>query len=300
VGPLYFKDVRVPPENLLGEPGDGFRIAMRILENGRLTIAAGAIGCGRRLIDLALDHCATRRAFGGVLADLELVQEKLAWMMATRHALKAITSLTAALDDDPGFSCTLETAICKILGTDFLVGAANRALDLRGGAGYLVDEPYERLLRDVRVMPIFEGSNDVLRGWIPLLGIRAFLAHLQGSSHNGGAPPAEFERLHQHAQRFAERTQQLLIQHGEAIRDRQLELRRLCEALIELYAQAAIISRRSPSEGDRERASAELFLAGSDRRIDEALSSTAAETDDRVRRLAGSALRERGDELMSH
>src|SRR3954465_7342643 len=79
--PLYFKDVRIPPENVLGEPGDGFRIAMEVLNNGRIGLGTGAVGLAKRLIDLTIDHVNTRRQFGKPLADFDMVEDKVGWMV---------------------------------------------------------------------------------------------------------------------------------------------------------------------------------------------------------------------------
>ena len=169
---LYYKDVRVPPENVLGEPGDGFKIAMQILNTGRLSLGTGSVGGAKRLLDLTIDHVKERKQFGRPLADFELVQDKVGWMVSYLFGLEAMAYLTTGLVDTGVPDYSLESAICKVSGTEFLWYAANRAMQLKGGAGYMRDEPYEKTLRDIRIFPIFEGANDVMRAYIALTGMK--------------------------------------------------------------------------------------------------------------------------------
>ena len=169
---LYFRDVRVPPENVLGEPGEGFRIAMHVLNNGRLSLGTGSVGAAKGLLDAVIDHVKERRQFGRPLADFELVQDKIGWMVSYLFGLESLAYLTTGLVDKGVPDYSLESAICKVAGTEFLWYQANRALQLKGGAGYMRDEPYEKVLRDTRIFPIFEGANDVLRAFIALTGMK--------------------------------------------------------------------------------------------------------------------------------
>src|SRR5437588_7639096 len=166
--PLYFNDVRVPPENILGEPGEGFRIAMEVLNNGRLSLGTGSVGLAKRLIDLSIDHVTSRRQFGGPLADLDMVEDKIGWMVAYLFGLESMSYLTTGLVDAGIDDYSVESAIAKVTGTEFVWYQANRALQLAGGLGYMRDQPYEQILRDIRIFPIFEGANAVLRSFIAL------------------------------------------------------------------------------------------------------------------------------------
>ena len=161
----------MPPENVLGEPGQGFRIAMQILNNGRIGLGTGSVGGAKKLLDLAIDHVKERRQFGRPLADFELVQDKIGWMVSHLFGLESMCYLTCGLVDSGVPDYSLESAICKVSGTEFLWYAANRALQLAGGEGYMRDRPYEKILRDTRIFPIFEGANDVLRAFIALGGL---------------------------------------------------------------------------------------------------------------------------------
>src|SRR6185295_6105439 len=186
---LYFKDVRVSPENVLGEPGEGFHIAMEILNNGRIGLGSGSVGAAKWLLDHAIEHVTERRQFGRPLADFELVQDKIGWMVTYLFGLESMCYLTCSLVDAGVPDYSLESAICKVSGTEFLWYAANRTLQLKGGAGYLRTEPYEKVLRDIRIFPIFEGANDVLRAFIALSGMRPVGEKLSGIGEIGLGDP---------------------------------------------------------------------------------------------------------------
>ena len=199
---LYFNDVRVPPENVLGEPGEGFRIAMQILNNGRIGLGTGSVGATKGLLDLAIAHVKERRQFGQPLADFELVQDKIGWMVSYLFGLESMCYLTCGLVDAGVADYSLESAICKVAGTEFLWYAANRALQLKGGAGYMRDEPYEKILRDIRIFPIFEGANDVMRAFIALSGMKPLGERAVGARRDRPRRP---DRLDRRARRLRRR-----------------------------------------------------------------------------------------------
>ena len=177
---LYFNDVRVPPENVLGEAGEGFRIAMQVLNNGRIGLGTGSVGAAKGLLDRTIDHVKERRQFDRPLADFELVQDKIGWMVSYLFGIESMAYLTCGLVDDGVPDYSLESAICKVSGTEFLWYLANRSLQLKGGEGYMRTEPYEKVLRDIRIFPIFEGANDVMRAFIALSGMKPVGEKLSG------------------------------------------------------------------------------------------------------------------------
>src|SRR5919106_3148780 len=111
---LYFNDVRIPPENVLGEPGEGFRMAMHILNNGRLSLGTGAVGASKRILDAIIEHVRERRQFGMPLADFELVQDKIGWMVSYTFGLESAAYLTTGLVENEVPDYSLESAICKV------------------------------------------------------------------------------------------------------------------------------------------------------------------------------------------
>ena len=276
---LYFKDVRVPPENVLGEPGEGFRIAMQILNNGRIGLGTGSVGGAKKLLDLAIDHVKERRQFGRPLADFELVQDKIGWMVSYLFGLESMCYLTCGLVDAGVPDYSLESAICKVSGTEFLWYAANRALQLAGGEGYMRDRPYEKVLRDIRIFPIFEGANDVMRAFIALGGLQAASARSSRASASielerpdrldRGAgrlrrrpDPARGPPRQDHpGPRGALRPRRRRLRAGQAARatsprsccastgreivERQFQQKRLADNVADIYAQVALLSRVS-------------------------------------------------------
>jgi acyl-CoA dehydrogenase family protein 9 len=274
---LYFRDVRVPPENVLGGPGEGFRIAMEVLNNGRIGLGTGSVGATKGLLDRIIDHVKERRQFGAPLADLELVQGKIGWMVSYLFGLESMTYLTCGLVDRGVPDYSLESALCKVSGTEFLWYAANRVMQLKGGAGYMRDEPYEKVLRDIRIFPIFEGANDVLRSFVALSGMKPLGEKLSGLGdleltdpigsvgvlieYVGGRIQREVRpdklggvhpELADHAdavsgqvKRLRDVSESLLREHKREIVRRGFQHKRLADSLADIYAQVAVLSRVS-------------------------------------------------------
>ncbi|HET6832106.1 MAG TPA: acyl-CoA dehydrogenase family protein, partial [Solirubrobacterales bacterium] len=272
---LYFNDVRVPAENVLGEPGEGFRIAMSILNNGRIGLGTGSVGAAKKLLDLTIDHVKERRQFGHPLADFELVQEKIGWMTSYLFGLESMAYLTCGLVDEGVEDYSLESAICKVSGTEFLWYAANRALQLRGGEGYMRTEPYEKIMRDIRIFPIFEGANDVMRAFIALSAMKPVGERLSELGEIGLGDPIRsigllvdyaadrvkrevrperitlaHPELERHANAVADQvkdlsaaTESLIREHKQDVMLRQLHQKRLADAIADVYAQVAVLSR---------------------------------------------------------
>jgi len=168
---LFFDDVRVPAENVLGEVGKGFKVAVEILNNGRLGLAAGCVGSCQTLLRMAIERAQERRAFGRHIGDFGLIKDKIATMLAQTFALESMTYLTAGLVDTKDADYSLESAICKIMGSETLWFVVNETLQIAAGTGYMQEYPYERLLRDARINMIFEGTNEILRAFIALSGM---------------------------------------------------------------------------------------------------------------------------------
>ncbi|HYN55907.1 MAG TPA: acyl-CoA dehydrogenase family protein [Motilibacterales bacterium] len=152
----------VPAEDLVGQPGDGFRIAMQALDAGRLGIAACAVGLARGALDEAVRYARDRQAFGQSVADFQGVQFMLADMDTQVHAARALL-LEAARLKDAGRSFTLPAARAKLLATDVAMRVTTDAVQVLGGAGYTTDFPVERYMREAKVLQIVEGTNQIQR-----------------------------------------------------------------------------------------------------------------------------------------
>lgn len=306
--PLLFDDVRVPAENLVGEPGYGFRIALEILNGGRTGLAGNCLGAARFLLAEATRYTDERQQFGRPIGDFELIREKLARMALDTHSLDCMTYLTTGLVDAGRSDVALESAACKVFGTETLWQTVSDAMQCAGGNGFTTDYPYERMMRDARVNMIFEGTNEILRLMIAGKGLvepgRRLAAGVEPSGPYGRrvsgaeAPdpmvvPAPLQSeslaLSMGVADLAQSSAAALREHGDQIASRQLVLAGLADQCIALYAQAAVLSRACAAvdaRGEQDAADELLLARGSCRR----LSSRA--------RAAVSALRDNDDELL--
>ncbi|MDJ0683313.1 MAG: acyl-CoA dehydrogenase family protein [Alphaproteobacteria bacterium] len=160
---VLFEDCRVPVENRIGEEGQGFRIAMQGLDGGRVNIGACSLGGARAALDAALAHVGERKQFGKPLAAFQGLQFKLADMATELQAARLMLHKAASLIDAKDPTATVQAAMAKRFATDAGFKICNEALQLHGGYGYLRDYPIERLLRDLRVHQILEGTNEIMR-----------------------------------------------------------------------------------------------------------------------------------------
>ena len=163
LGAPRFEDVEVPEENLIGREGDGFRIAMATFDRSRPTVAAQSVGLGQGAIDLATDYALRRYSFGEPLMAHQGIQFKLADMEAQVAAARALTFQAASAidDDDPRLSKLASMA--KLVASDAAMRVTTEAVQVLGGNGYLKDLPAERMMRDAKVMQIYEGANEIQR-----------------------------------------------------------------------------------------------------------------------------------------
>ncbi|MEX2425031.1 MAG: acyl-CoA dehydrogenase family protein [Acidimicrobiia bacterium] len=272
---LYFKGVRIPPDNVLGEEGEGFRIATAVLNTGRMSLGSGAVGGARLLLDLAVEHVTRREQFGQPLADFALVKEKIGWLASYTYGIESMTYLTTGLVDAGVEHIDLESAMVKVSSTEFLWYAANRVFQLAGGRAYMKDEPFEKILRDIRIFPIFEGANDVMRMFVALNGLETvgeeledlqsfdftepirslgvYADYVGGRLKRRAAPDRldgasdalseEADRCSRQVVALRNASEHLLRAHGSAIPERQGSLKRLADSAADIYAQVATISR---------------------------------------------------------
>jgi acyl-CoA dehydrogenase family member 9 len=330
---LYFKDVRVPAENVLGEPGEGFKIAMSVLNNGRIGLGTGSVGGAKAILDQAIAHVQERRQFEQPLADFELVQDKIGWLVSYLFGLESMAYMTTGLVDAGVEDYSLESAICKVAGTEFLWYAANRAFQLHGGAAYMKDNRLEKVLRDIRIFPIFEGANDVMRAFIALTGVKPVGEKLSGLGDIGLNDPigaigvlADYfagrirsevrpdritmahPELSKRADAVSEQvkelrgiTEGLLREHRKEIMYRQFQQKRLADAVSDIYAQVAVISRATSIFEDQglepsgqERYIAETFCERAAARVASNFRQIESNDDDRMTAIAKLAYK-RGD-----
>jgi len=162
VSEIKFENVRVPAENMLGRPGDGFRIAMETLDCGRISIAAQAVGIAQASLDAAVRYAKSRVQFGRPIADLQAIRWMIADMATEIEAARLLTYKAACLTDQRA-KHTKEASMAKLFAASTAVEAARKALQIHGGYGYMTDLPLERYYRDAKITEIYEGTSEVQR-----------------------------------------------------------------------------------------------------------------------------------------
>jgi alkylation response protein AidB-like acyl-CoA dehydrogenase len=159
---LIFEDCFVPTESLLGHEGDGFIDAMRILDGGRISIAALSLGMAEGAYEAALKYSKERKQFGKAISDFQAIQWKLADMATEIEAAKLLT-LRAAAMKDAGMKTTLESSMAKLYASEVAVRCANEGVQIHGGYGFIKDYPAEKFYRDVKLCTIGEGTSEIQR-----------------------------------------------------------------------------------------------------------------------------------------
>ena len=160
ISDVNFDNVRVPVENRLGEEGQGFKVAMQVLDRGRLHISAVCVGVAERLITDCVAYASERKQFGQPIASFQLIQGMIADSKTEALAARALT-LESARKRDAGENVTLEAAAAKYYASEMVGRVADRAVQIFGGAGYTADHGIERLYRDVRIFRIYEGTSQI-------------------------------------------------------------------------------------------------------------------------------------------
>ena len=318
---VFFDNVRVPTSNVLGEPGRGFKVAMEVLNSGRLGIASGSIGMCKRVIKLAVERCRERRAFGRNIGEFGLIKDKIATMMAETWALESITYLTTGMIDAGVGDFSVESAICKVVGSETCWRVVNESLQIAAGIGYMASYPYERLLRDARINLIFEGTNEILRAFIALSGMQGPGRELQDVARAIREPIKGFgllsdfairrartvlgrERMTRHhpilnreavifeeyVQELARGADKVLRKHGRDIAEMQYTQKRTAEMAMELYCIAAciarttrVIERRGEEGARREIDLTSIFVSGAEKRLSQ-LVAAVDKNDDELRK----------------
>ena len=271
---VHFRDVRVPKQNLLGSPGDGFKIAMTILNYGRLALGAASVGILNQAVEDMLKRSKNRIQFGRPIQHYELVQEKIVAARVNASVVSAITAFTAAmLDKNPLSPVAIESSHCKLFGTTRAWNAIYDAFQVAGGSGYLSTHPYEMRMRDFRVTTIFEGTTEIHSIYPALFVIRTLTKQIQ-KAYSGKI--AQFRQLlkllfrrsswkmrfrHRRLNRAARLARSLarrirflilvgLMIQGRKITEKQFFLRRITFLSVYLYGLLALLARLSSKQKD--------------------------------------------------
>jgi len=157
---LIMENVRIPAENLLGEEGQGFKIAMQTLDGGRIGVAGQGLGIASAAIDCAVNYALERTAFGKPIANFQMIQQKISDMVLARDSARLLTWRGAQLKDG-GENYTREAAMAKLAASEAATMCAHQAIQVLGGMGYVTEMPAERHYRDARITEIYEGTSEV-------------------------------------------------------------------------------------------------------------------------------------------
>jgi len=157
---ISLDDVKAPDESMLGEVGDGFKVAMSALDSGRYSVASGCVGVCQGCVDASVRYSKEREQFGRPIASFQLVQAMIANMVVETDAARMLVWRAGYLKDS-GKPNTTETSIAKLYATEAAIRCANTAIQVHGGSGYVDDYPVERYLRDVRVTTLYEGTSQI-------------------------------------------------------------------------------------------------------------------------------------------
>ena len=271
---VFFDKVKVPVEDRLGDVGQGFHIALEVLNSGRLGLGAASARGTRRIMREAIAYAKQREQFGKPIASFEMIQRKIAANAAECYAADAAVMVAAGMVDRGGIDFSLETAACKVFNSELAYRAANDALQIAGGIGYSKEFPYEQAVRDSRINLIFEGTNEILRALIALMGLQqpgerlksigkafkdpirslgAIGDFLAGRAKRQITKPS-FTKVHSALEHEADLVatavhdlalgvENTLLRHGKAVIDMQFLQERMANAAVDIFMATAVLSR---------------------------------------------------------
>ncbi|XP_028330108.1 very long-chain specific acyl-CoA dehydrogenase, mitochondrial [Gouania willdenowi] len=279
---VYFDNVHVPAECVLGELGGGFKVAMNILNNGRFGMAAALSGTMKSVMAKAVDHAANRTQFGNKIHNYGAIQEKMARMTMLHYVTESMAYMISGNMDSGATEFQIEAAISKIFASEAAWTVTDECIQVMGGMGFMKDSGVERVMRDLRIFRIFEGTNDILRLFVALNGfqnagnqLKSLQKALKNPLGNAGLLAGELSKrakrkaglstgltlqgtVHSELahsgdltvkaiEQFGAVVEELLVKHGKKIIDEQFVLKRVADCAIDLYAMVVVLSRASRS-----------------------------------------------------
>jgi acyl-CoA dehydrogenase family member 9 len=293
---VFFENVKVPVDDRLGDVGQGFKIALEVLNSGRLGLASASARGTRRIMTEAVKYAKQREQFGRPIGSFEMIQRKIAIAAAECYANDAAAMVTANMVDRGDIDFSLETAAAKIFASELAFRASNDALQIAGGIGYSKEFPYEQAVRDSRINLIFEGTNEILRALIALTGLQQPGEHLKeigkafkdplrsigalstwvaGRAKRQLVKPS-FTKVHEALAREAGLVETLvhdlalavenaLLKYGRSIIEKQFLQERMANAAIDIYLATTVLARITSeieaAEGDLEKVKWEVDCA---------------------------------------
>ncbi len=302
---MHFDKVKVPVENLIGEVGHGFKVAMGILNHGRLGLAAGCVGGTKNAIKASIEQATSRQQFKKKLIEFGMIKEKIGRMVVNNYVAEAMVYMTTSLIDRGDMDYSMESAASKVFCSEMYWEAVDENIQIWGGNGYMKEYPYERWLRDARINRIFEGTNEILRAFVALSGMQGPGQELAGLAKaiqhplKGLGVVTEYATrkvrqnvfgetmtkshprlkklaasLEEYTLELSQQTEVLLKRHGKEIHLKQFAQKRIADVAIDLYAMFCTLSRVTQAIEEKgeekalmEVAIAEAFFMRANRRI---------------------------------
>jgi acyl-CoA dehydrogenase family protein 9 len=295
---VFFENVKVPVDDRLGDVGQGFHVALEVLNSGRLGLAAGSARGARRIMREAIKYANERQQFGKSIGSFEMIRKKIAMNAVETYAADSAVQLAGGMMDRGGIDFSLETAACKVYASELAYRASNDALQIAGGIGYSKEFPYEQAVRDSRINLIFEGTNEILRALIALMGLqqpgeklktlgKAFkdplhsigaISHYLTDRAKRQITKPSFTKVHpslaDEAELIAEAVHNLalsvesvIMKHGKAVIEKQYLQERMANAAIDIFMATAVLSRttweieRAGGDADAEAVKPHLDIA---------------------------------------
>ncbi len=266
---LFLEDVVIPEENVLGIRGKGFKVALEVLDYGRLGLAAACVGGMKELLAMVLAHTSQRKQFDTRICDLEMVRSKLSEMAMLTWASESITYMAASLPDRGVRDFSIEGSICKAFVSEALWKAVDHGMQCVGGVSYMTEYPYERFMRDSRINLIFEGTNEIQRLYVALAGLKRpgkllkaiqkrgkvaslveYGAHyvkkrLTSDKLDGVHPSLESYKTQteEGVKAFSIAVDKVLVRYGKKIMRKGFQQERIANAAIYLFGMCATLSR---------------------------------------------------------
>jgi len=279
---VNFEETPIPVENVIGEVGEGFKIAMQILNNGRFGMAALLSGTQKVLINQAVAHASERVQFGQKLKTFGTIQDKIARMSIKQFVTESMAYAVCGIMDAGHSEFQLEAAMSKIYASEAAWEVADEAIQILGGMGYMKDCGAERMMRDLRIFRIFEGTNDILRLFVALTGLQGAGKHLRGIQKSLANPLSnvsllmdqgslrakramglnvgpnvenlihpelkpQAELLSRAIGRFGATSEALLMKYKKDIIHEQMICTRVADAAIDLFGMMCVVSRTTKS-----------------------------------------------------
>jgi acyl-CoA dehydrogenase family protein 9 len=288
---VHFDNVRIPVENVVGGIGHGFKVAMGVLNHGRLGLGSGCVGGAKKAFKSAVEHATERVQFQKKIGDFGMIQEKIGRMMMSIYVAESMVFMTTALIDRKDVDYSIESAMTKVFASEMLWEVVDETMQIWAGAGYMKEYPFERYMRDARINRIFEGTNEILRAYIALSGMQAPGQQLAGLAEaikyplKGIGQVSDFAIrklkqnilgqtitkshpslkkmagvLEEYAVEFSAQVEVLIRRHGRDIAQKQFAQKRVADVAIDIYAMICVLSRVTRALEEKGPAECELEL----------------------------------------